>query len=64
VKDENYFEKRVVTLGVSRGGQKEIISGVFPGEEVVTQGNYQLQYVTPAGEAKQDAAGGDHGHAH
>lgn len=64
VKDGNYFEKRDVTLGVSRGRQKEIISGVFPGEEVVIQGNYQLQYVSPAGEEAHDAAGGDHGHAH
>jgi len=64
VKDGNYFEKRDVTLGVSRGGLKEIISGVFPGEDVVIQGNYQLQYVTPASKASADAAGGDHGHAH
>lgn len=64
VRDGNYFEKRDVTLGVSRGSQEEIISGVFPGEKVVVQGNYQLQYVTPAGEASHDAAGGDHGHAH
>lgn len=64
VKDGNYFEKRDVTLGVSRGGHREIISGVFPGEEVVIQGNYQLQYVTPAGVASHDAAAGDHGHAH
>lgn len=64
VRDGNYFERRDVTLGVSRGGQKEIISGVVPGEEVVIQGNYQLQYVTPAGETSHDAGGGDHGHAH
>ncbi len=64
VRDGNYFEKRNVTLGVLRGGQREIIDGVFPGENVVVQGNYQLQYVTPAGQPAHDAAGGDHGHAH
>ena len=64
VKDENYFEKRDVILGVSRGGQREIISGVFPGENVVIQGNYQLQYVSPARKEQQDAASGDHEHAH
>ena len=64
VRDKNYFEKRDVALGVSRSGLQEIISGVFPGEEVVIQGNYQLQYVTGAGERSLEAAGDDHGHVH
>ncbi|MGK2742447.1 efflux RND transporter periplasmic adaptor subunit [Tepidicaulis sp. LMO-SS28] len=64
VRDGDYFERRDVTLGISRGGYREIISGVFPGEEVVVQGNYQLQYVTaPEGGTSLDAAE-DHGHPH
>ena len=61
VRDGNYFEKRNVTIGKKKGNRQEIIEGVFPGEEVVIQGNYQLQYVTPEG---QDDKTDDHGHAH
>lgn len=61
VKDGMNFEKRIVELGIRKGGKREIISGIFPGEEVVVQGNYQLQYITPEGGSKpQD----DHGHQH
>lgn len=61
VKDGMNFEKRIVELGIRKGGKREIISGIFPDEEVVVQGNYQLQYITPEGAAKpQD----DHGHQH
>lgn len=61
VKDGMNFEKRNVELGLRKGGKREIISGIFPGEEVVIQGNYQLQYITPEGGSKpQD----DHGHQH
>lgn len=61
VMDGNHFEKRNLTLGVKKADRQEVINGVFPGEEVVIQGNYQLQYVTPEGEK---APIDDHGHAH
>ena len=61
VMDGNYFERRNLTLGVKKGGRQEVLSGVFPGEEVVIQGNYQLQYVMPEGEKIPID---DHGHAH
>jgi multidrug efflux pump subunit AcrA (membrane-fusion protein) len=61
VKDGNFFEKRNVALGQRNNGLQEIVNGVFPGEDVVVQGNYQLQYITPEGQkSKID----DHGHAH
>lgn len=63
VRDGNFFEKRNVTLGQRKNNQQEIISGVFPGEDVVIQGNYQLQYITPEGH-ETEAATNDHGHAH
>jgi membrane fusion protein, heavy metal efflux system len=49
VRDGNRFERRTVTLGLKAGDRVEILEGVFPGELVVTQGNYQLQYA-PASE--------------
>lgn len=40
------YEKRTVVTGMSDDRYIEIIQGVLPGDEVVTEGNYQLQYVT------------------
>ena len=48
VQEDNSFEKRFVTLGLKISDQIEILSGVLPGEQVVIQGNYQLQYATSA----------------
>jgi len=42
-------EKRDVTVGVKRGHHIEIKSGLFPNESVVTNGNYQLQYMSVGG---------------
>jgi Cu(I)/Ag(I) efflux system membrane fusion protein/cobalt-zinc-cadmium efflux system membrane fusion protein len=41
--DENRFEPRPVTTGASDGGWIEIMQGVEVGEEVVTDGNFQLK---------------------
>lgn len=63
--DEGTFERRQVVTGLRSGDWVEIIEGLFPSEQVVTLGNYQLQYVTPEGgsSAKEDAEAA-HGHAH
>ena len=45
--DELVYEKRPVVTGMKDDRFLEIIYGVYPGEQVVTVGNYQLQYVTP-----------------
>ena len=42
-------EKRDVTVGVKIGHHIEIKSGLFPNESVVTNGNYQLQYMFVGG---------------
>lgn len=42
-------EKRDVTVGVKTGHHIEIKSGLFPNESVVTNGNYQLQYMFVGG---------------
>ncbi len=56
VRDGKVFEKRPVRLGIRSGGQVEILEGVFPGEHVVTRGNYQLQFATSAAAKKPEAA--------
>lgn len=63
VQDDHFFEKRRVTLGERKNDQQEIISGVFPGEEVVIQGNYQLQYIASEGE-ETDTPVDEQSHAH
>ncbi|MDX2081396.1 MAG: efflux RND transporter periplasmic adaptor subunit [Terrimicrobiaceae bacterium] len=56
VRDGKVFEKRPARLGIRSGGQVEILEGVFPGEQVVTRGNYQLQFATSAAAKKPEAA--------
>jgi membrane fusion protein, heavy metal efflux system len=46
VRNGTTFEKRMVVLGIREGDRVEILEGVLPGEQVVIQGNYQLQYAT------------------
>ena len=56
-----HFERRDVVTGLVSGDRVEIVEGVLPGDIVVTNGHYQLQYTTAAGaETATDA----HGHAH
>jgi len=52
------FERRPLVLGVSNDRFVEVIDGLFPGERVVTEGNYSLQYLTPvAAEPVAEASG-------
>lgn len=53
VKSGNDFERRSVTLGQHYGNSQEILEGVFPDEDVVTVGNYQLQFAKPAAPKKE-----------
>lgn len=68
VREGNNFERRVVTLGQKAGDRTEIIDGVLPDEEVVTVGNYQLQYAKPSAPESKAApakpADDGHDHAH
>lgn len=61
----NAFVKAPVVLGEKGGGWVEVIEGLFPGDEVVTQGSYMLGFVGGDGGgslmAALDAA---HGHKH
>ena len=41
--DEHHFQPRLVSTGASDGGWVEITQGLDVGEEVVTNGNFQLK---------------------
>lgn len=47
-KDPHTFMRTPVVLGQRDDRYVEVIEGVLPGANVVTVGNYQLQYVAPA----------------
>jgi multidrug efflux pump subunit AcrA (membrane-fusion protein) len=55
------FERTPVVVGLRDERFIEIIDGVLPGDRVVTQGNYPLQFVGGAAAAKLED---DHGHSH
>jgi multidrug efflux pump subunit AcrA (membrane-fusion protein) len=55
------FERRQVILGERSGALVEVIDGVLPGDVVVTQGHYQLQF---AGMAATVPSADDHDHDH
>ena len=57
-----HFERRDVKTGLVAGDRVEIIEGLLPGDAVVTNGHYQLQYVTSA--SSTEPHGDEHGHAH
>ena len=58
-----HFERREVVTGLAAGDRVEIVEGVLPGDIVVTNGHYQLQYAAAGGAAKAGAEAG-HDHAH
>lgn len=45
--DELTFERRRVVTGIRDDRYTEIVEGIFPGDKVVLEGGYQLQYMTP-----------------
>jgi cobalt-zinc-cadmium efflux system membrane fusion protein len=60
--EPRHFERREVVTGLVSGDRVEVVEGVLPGDLVVTNGHYQLQYAG-GGEAAGEAADG-HDHAH
>jgi len=51
------FERRRVTIGTEAGGYTEILTGLQPGEKVVTEGGFLLK-----SEAARESMGGGHSH--
>ena len=58
-----HFERREVVTGLAGGDRVEMVEGVLPGDIVVTNGHYQLQYAAAGGAAEAGAEAG-HDHAH
>jgi len=54
--DATRFERRPVATGLADDRSVEIIEGVLPGERVVTEGNYSLQFLPPAAPTEEAAA--------
>jgi RND family efflux transporter MFP subunit len=50
------FVPTPVAVGAEDGGWIEIRSGLIPGDQVVVKGNYELQYVAPAGDPDDEAS--------
>jgi len=61
IQDEHGFEARPVTVGWSNNKYIEIVSGLLPGEKIVTKNSFRLK-----AELEKTAGGGHagHGHAH
>ncbi|WP_263356599.1 efflux RND transporter periplasmic adaptor subunit [Acidicapsa ligni] len=53
-RSQTQFEKREVEKGVTVNNQTEIISGLKPGEPVVTQGAFHLKSILAGGELGED----------
>ena len=54
-----HFGRREVVTGMISGDRVEIVEGVLPGDIVVTNGHYQLQY-SGGGESAGTTDGHDH----
>lgn len=52
------FERRALSLGLRTGGWAQVLSGIEPGERIVTVGAYELKLASSAGSVPA------HGHAH
>lgn len=61
----NAFLRSPVKTGRANGSQVEILSGVFPGDLVVTRGSYALGFVgSGSGVSLKEALDAAHGHEH
>ena len=54
--EPDLFGRRAVVTGLTDDRYVEIVDGVLPGERVVTEGNYSLQYLPPVAEPTEHAA--------
>lgn len=54
----NRFERRALVVGIADDRYVEVIDGLAPGERVVAEGNYSLQYMTSVAVPSDPLAGG------
>ena len=60
----NSFTRLPVQTGEKNDRYVEILSGLFPGDEVVTKGSYSLSFASGGGVSLKDALDAAHGHEH
>lgn len=60
----NAFVKAPVVVGETNDRQVEIVSGLFPADEVVTEGAYSLAFAGGGSVSLKEALDAAHGHAH
>ncbi len=60
----NAFVKTPVIVGEFNDRHAEIVSGLFPGDEVVTQGAYSLSFAGASSISLKEALDAAHGHEH
>jgi membrane fusion protein, heavy metal efflux system len=60
----NTFVKTAVVVGQMNDQQAEIVSGLFPADEVVTRGAYSLAFAGGGSLSLKDALDAAHGHEH
>ena len=58
------FVKTPVVLGSANDRYVEIVSGIFPGDQVVTTGAYSLSFAGGGGVSLKEALDAAHGHEH
>lgn len=61
---ENAFVKAPVVLGAQNDRFVEVVSGLLPGDEVVTRGAYALAFAGKGSVSLKEALDAAHGHAH
>lgn len=61
---KNAFVKTPVVLGSRNAQFVEVTSGLFPGDEVVTQGSYTLAFAGKGSVSLREAMDAAHGHPH
>jgi multidrug efflux pump subunit AcrA (membrane-fusion protein) len=61
---ENAFVKTVVRLGAENAEFVEVLSGLLPGDEVVTKGGYSLTFAGKGSVSLREALDAAHGHPH
>jgi hypothetical protein len=60
----NAFLKSPVRIGAQNESSAEVLSGLFPGDEVVTKGAYSLLFAGGGGISLKEALDAAHGHEH
>ena len=61
---KNAFVKAPVVLGAQNDRYVEVVSGLLPGDEVVTRGGYTLAFAGKGSVSLKEAMDAAHGHAH